>query len=51
VIADIELPGMSGIGFIVHSKVAQPVASTLMVSGPRRSRTRCQRSAPEPTTT
>ena len=25
VIADIELPGMSGIDFIVHSKVAQPV--------------------------
>jgi LmbE family N-acetylglucosaminyl deacetylase/ActR/RegA family two-component response regulator len=33
VIADIELPGMSGIDFIVHSKVAQPVVSTLVVSG------------------
>jgi LmbE family N-acetylglucosaminyl deacetylase len=33
VVADIELPGMSGIDFIVHSKVAQPVASTLVVSG------------------
>ena len=25
VISDIELPGMNGIDFIVHSKVAQPV--------------------------
>ena len=33
VIADIELPGMSGIDFIVHSNVAQPVVSTLVVSG------------------
>ncbi len=33
VIADIELPGMSGIDLIVHSKVAQPVVSTLVVSG------------------
>jgi len=33
VIADIELPGMSGIDVIVHSKVAQPVVSTLVVSG------------------
>jgi LmbE family N-acetylglucosaminyl deacetylase len=33
VIADIELPGMNGIDFIVHSKVAQPVVSTLVVSG------------------
>jgi LmbE family N-acetylglucosaminyl deacetylase/ActR/RegA family two-component response regulator len=33
VVADIELPGMSGIDFIVHSKVAQPVVSTLVVSG------------------
>jgi LmbE family N-acetylglucosaminyl deacetylase/CheY-like chemotaxis protein len=33
VIADIELPGMSGIDFIVHSKAAQPVVSTLVVSG------------------
>jgi LmbE family N-acetylglucosaminyl deacetylase/ActR/RegA family two-component response regulator len=33
VVADIELPGMSGIDFIMHSKVAQPVVSTLVVSG------------------
>jgi LmbE family N-acetylglucosaminyl deacetylase len=33
VISDIELPGMNGIDFIVHSKVAQPVVSTLVVSG------------------
>ena len=33
VIADIDLPGMSGIDFIVHAKVAQPIVSTLVVSG------------------
>src|SRR3984885_8381417 len=33
VIADIELPGMDGIDFIAHSKVAHPVVSTLVVSG------------------
>jgi LmbE family N-acetylglucosaminyl deacetylase len=33
VIADIDLPGMSGIDLIVHVKVAQPVVATLVVSG------------------